>query len=278
MSTREGENMGLSIGKNVSITKITLKKADGAACGTVTKTKPSKVKKKKLRYNLKEISSQLMQARTAGSAKQIAVKARTKAATLRKKLKTGEYDDKELEAAIIHAEQMERVARKRVKHLQEEESVKTSGGVCAAELEEEVDINWEIAEGYDSADLEMEKMTQEMLREMQELMQEFQETMQDTMEQLEESAVDELAEEVLISVSKEMDPADLELLKKKHRADELREIAEADMKYLRAIFDKLEKEKRDAACGVSLELGGSEMPVMTEAPVVMEGAVIDVTV
>ncbi len=272
--------MGLSIGSNSNVTKMALKSTDGTVAGTVTKTKPSKVKKKKLQYNLKEISSQLMRAKTSGSASRIAARARTKAATLRKKLKSGEYDEKELEAAIIHAEQMERIARKRVKHLQEEESVKTSGGVCAAELEEDVDIDWESVESLDSTEPEMEEMMQEMMmQEMQEMMQEFQEMMEDTTEQMDESmGLDELSEELTVSVSKEMDPADLEMLKKKHRADELREIAKADLKYLKAMFDILEKEKNDIANGVSLELGGVEVPVMVEAPVVTEGVAINVTV
>lgn len=103
--------------------------------------------------------------------------------------------------------------------------------------------------------------------------------MQDTTELMDESSgLDELSEELSVSVSKEMDPADLELLKKKHRADELRKIAEADMKYLKAVFDQLEKEKSDIANGVSLELGGVEMPVTVGTQVITEGAAIDVTV
>ncbi len=263
--------MGLSIGTNSNIKKIELKNADGTVSGTIAITKQGKGKKKKLKYNFNEVASQLMRAKTSGNANQIAAKASTKVAMLRKMRKSGEYDDKDLEAAIIHAEQMARVAKKRVKHLQEEENIKTSGGVCAAELEEDLDIDWESLESVDSIEPNME--------EMQELMQEFQEMMQDTMGEIDDSiGLDELVEELSINISKEMDPADLEMLKKKHRADELRDIAEANMKYLKAVFDKLEKEKRDAANGVSLELGGLEMPVTVQEPVVTESVAIDVTV
>ena len=95
-----------------------------------------------------------------------------------------------------------------------------------------------------------------------------------------------------------MDPADLELMKKKHRAKEMREIMEADMKYLKAVFDKLAKEKQENASGragsmgdnsssymndsgVALELGGADVSVqMTPADAValVEGRTIDASV
>ena len=82
-------------------------------------------------------------------------------------------------------------------------------------------------------------------------------------------------------IEEELEPEELERLKKKHRADELREIAEADMKYLRALFDKLEKDKQSSPVnsGVSLELSGEEIPVEVIAePVMVEGGTIDFSV
>jgi hypothetical protein len=91
-----------------------------------------------------------------------------------------------------------------------------------------------------------------------------------------------------------MDPKQLEKMKRRHRAQEMREIMEADLKYLKALFDRLSKEKQasesgssnssswagqDSVGGVSLELGGVDMPVETsEAPAAVEGANMDVTV
>ncbi len=271
--------MGLAIGgtNNSNVRSITLKNADGTAAGTISITKPKTGKKKKLQYNFKEISTQLMRTRSAGGARQVASKARGIVAMLRKKMKTGEYDDKELEAAIEHAKQMEKVAKKRAKHLQEEQGIKEKGGggVCAAELEENEDLDWDAIENQESIEPEID------MEELKELMQEFQELMQDTMEQMEDAGgLEELTEELTLNVQTEMDPEDIEQLKKKHRADELRDIAEADVKYLKAMFDKLEKEKQDAASGVSLELGGVEMPVATvvDAPVLVEGGAVDVSV
>ncbi len=93
-----------------------------------------------------------------------------------------------------------------------------------------------------------------------------------------------------------MDPEDLELMKKKHRADEMRAIVEADMKYLKFMFDKLEKERQSnsnsissyssvsydnnssANDSVSLELGGVDIPVEAapDAMTIVEGGAVDV--
>ena len=89
---------------------------------------------------------------------------------------------------------------------------------------------------------------------------------------------------------------DLELMKKKHRADEMRAIVEADMKYLKFMFDKLEKERQSnnnsissyssvsydsnssANDSVSLELGGVDIPVEAapDAMTIVEGGAVDV--
>lgn len=118
-----------------------------------------------------------------------------------------------------------------------------------------------------------------MARELKQLMEES------------ERALQELSQEMTEASYEDMDPKQLEKMKRKHRAQEMREIMEADLKYLKALFDRLVKEKQEsvsgssfggaseAAGGVSLELGGVDMPVETaEAPAAAEGANVDVTV
>ena len=58
-----------------------------------------------------------------------------------------------------------------------------------------------------------------------------------------------------------------------------------DMNYLKAVFNKLQKEKEEASrgnCsveGVSLEISGAEIPVQAaEMPVVAEGGSIDLSI
>lgn len=123
-------------------------------------------------------------------------------------------------------------------------------------------------------------------------MKQIQEEMQRIEEELEEAmhSRNDLGE-FMQGFSDEMSPKDLEALKKKHRAEELRDIMEADLEYLKAFFNKLSKEKEEGSSsaspessdnsgnitGVSLELNGMEIPVeAAEAPVPVEGANVDV--
>lgn len=285
-------------------TRTILRRADGSYAGAISVTKPAPKKTKRLNYNFKEISAMILQTKTSGSARQVAGRARGKVALLKQRLKCGEYDDKELEAAIIHAEKMERIARKRMRHLQEEEMAKR-GGPCFGELEEECDDIQPEEEAEQEEELELDrkqqdamlqKRQQEIQQEMQRMMREMEQAQRDFEQEMSElSDLDELSDALGGGVARDMDPEDLDALKKKHRLDEQREIMEADMAYLKVLFNKLAQEKQqgssgasgssggggsyDGGSGVSLELGGMEMPVETaEAPVMPEGGSIDATV
>ena len=182
-----------------------------------------------------------------------------------------------MRAAIRHAERMERVAKKRMKHLQQEEQIeKNGGGTWQMGLEEE-----DLENGGQGEELGFTELSEE---EMRQLMQELQ-------EEMEELAMENDMEELEQTVNLDMDPAELEQLKKKHRSDEMRDIMEADMKYLRALFGQLAREQQEAAAnasGVALELSGVNIPVQVdgrsaaqvagvEAPAA-EGGTIDVSV
>lgn len=140
------------------------------------------------------------------------------------------------------------------------------------------------------------------MQALQDLLEQCRELMQEAMEELEDlSSMSELSEELMLArADGEMDPEDLEQLKKKHRAEELREIMEADMRYLKAMFDRLAREKQQQSSGVetggggsgtggygsdgggvSLQLGGVDVPVDTptvDAAALVEGAYLDTTV
>ena len=186
--------------------------------------------------------------------------------------------------------------KKRKKHLQEEEQAGRHGGLCQAEFEEEQEEKQEEV-AYAAQDA-VEISEEEMRQLMRELQQEMQDLMEDSMQDLEQEM---LSAEELTATRVNMDPEDLEALKKKHRAEELREILEADMKYLKALFQKYQQDKKnagssqgsgssqssqssgsaaDSSSAVSLELGGSEMPVAAggEVSVVTEGASMDTLV
>ena len=198
--------------------------------------------------------------------------------------KGGVYDDDEVLAALMHAQAIVRVAKKREKHLQEEEraekKIGKDGVFCEADLEEKTE---------EASSRQIHKEEREQTKAKMDL-----QRMQKLMEQLDN--MDALSEELGIDGEVSMDPEDLELMKKKHRADEMRAIVEADMKYLKFMFDKLEKERQSnnnsissyssvsydnnssANDSVSLELGGVDIPVEAapDAMTIVEGGAVDV--
>lgn len=271
--------MGMMVGTN-SVNKITipLYNKDGSSAGTLSITKAQRSKKKKkLGYSFKRISSQIMMSKTASNAGQVVRRARGYLVLLQMKKTSGEYDEQELKSALAHAKEMERIAKKRRKHMEEEERAKQSG-FCMEE--EEPDVAEEENE-------EEEQLAEIDTEELQRLAEEMQELTEESMEDL-----NQMIEELVASVREDVDPDDLERIKKEHRAEELRDIMMADLKYLKALFDRLAKEQKEGASGssgssnssgepsgVSLELSGMEVPVETvEAPAVAEGASVDVTV
>ena len=235
--------MSMMIGKsNSNVVRIELKNPDGTSAGSIGFTKTGLKKKKRLQYNFKAISAQIMQAKTSGGASQVAAKARRQIAVLQRDMKSGEFNEDELKSAINHAKSLERVARKRVKHLRQEETLKQDGNPYLSEMEEKVD---DLAvEGMD-----LEELLSLSEEELKQLMEELEEAMQELEEEVADNQVIDKSDNLDEVVQENMDFLDLEQLKKKHRSDELREIMEADMKYLKALFNKLTKERQNAASG-----------------------------
>ena len=100
--------------------------------------------------------------------------------------------------------------------------------------------------------LAMEAMQEEMQQRMEEFVAQMQETMEEMLEQMESmGGLEELSDEMLSFSEDGMDPEDLSLLKKKHRCEEQRDIMEADMKYLKALFQRLERQKQSGSSGIT---------------------------
>lgn len=254
------------------------------------KNKNTNLQLKKLQYNFKSLSAQILRSKTSVNAKQVASKARREVIRLKAKLRQGEYADEELEGAIKHAQAMERVAKKKARHLQEEEMVKVTGGPCMADLEEREDQKnrpveealenaladqmaledsassienemaeamWEQMQAYqDMMQTQMAEF-QDMMEEMQWLMEEMSDSMKET---LENTGLSELGEDMLETVEIEMDPADFKMMKIKHRSKELKEIAEADSEYLKALFQRMEQAKNSSVQGFGSSGGSSAGP------------------
>ena len=302
--------MGLTVGKitgsSNGYVKIDLYNKDGSYAGSMavstSKTRAEKKKKtsnsgqkkyKKLQYNFKRLSNQIMLTKTSANAKQLVTKAKFQIADLKMKLQSGAYSYEEIHSAIVHAEKIARVAKKRMKNLEQEEYIEKTGRNDQMDLEEMQEKQEKQEENMiDTTGMsqeEMERLMQELLEELERIEEELDEALKET---------ENLMEEFVQGSKMQMDPDDLEQLKKKHRADELRDIMKADMEYLKALFNRLAKEKESAAngssgssdnstdssgginiSGVSLELGGIDVPVDTAAaPVEVAGASVDVMV
>ncbi len=239
--------------------------------------------KKKLRYSYKSISSQILRSKTSYSAKQVAGKAKRQVVLLKQKSMSGKYDSNEVRIALAHAQAMERVAKKKVRHLEEEEMVKVTGGPCAGDIQERMDEEYErenagvenaVAVQEQSRDIAaqnemakmlqeqaqayqemcqeqmaaMQRMQEEMAAAMQDSMSELMEEMADSMEDmLEDSGLSELMENLVGTIEVEMDPPEYKMMKIRHRSEEMRDIAKADAEYLKAVFSRLERLKEAIA-------------------------------
>lgn len=270
-----------------------------------TKAKDTALKLKKLRYDFKGISSQIVRSKTSSSARLAVSKAKREVVRLKRLQGNSEYDDEELQAAISHAKSMERVAKKKVRHLLEEEMVKVSGGKCLGDLEEKEDLqNEEEQDAFNAEDVlngenedlfsenpeeewfgddltygilanannqdfenpmaqileafqdkmanlmdSMSDLTAEMAESsVSDLMDSMMEEMWDSLgELMEDMGLDDLTEDLIASADAEMDPADYKMMKIKHRCKEMKDMAEADGEYLKAIFDQLQKQLHGAA-------------------------------
>ena len=300
--------MGMTVGRIISINadamSVELRNRDGSFAGTMTvstgssntsRTRKTSAKKKfkKLQYNFKRLSNQIMRTKTAANAKQLMTKVKFQVADLKMKMISGDYDYAEVHSALVHAEKIARVAKKRMKNLQQEENIEKTGKSGYTDPEE---MRTEKEDEEDKELLDTTGMTQE---ELDALAEQMQEVMEEIEEELEETLKSEdLMQEFLQGADQQMEPADLEQLKKKHRADEMRDIMKADMEYLKTLFNRLAREKESAGSSssdhandsgnssgnmpsVTLELGGVDVPVETAvevAPAEAAGVNLDVTV
>lgn len=244
---------------------------------------------KKLKYSFKNISSKILKSKTSSAAKQAAGQARREAIRLRNQKNEKGADTEEIDAAIAHAKAMERVAKKKAKHLEVEELAKASGGVGAGTVDDEKEIDEAVLDEREDEDYaeeekiideamvdeEFEMPTEEMLQMFSELSESLEsiddasldmmaelndELAQGMQDMLEDMGLDDLTESIE-GAKREMDPADLKMMKIKHRNKEMKEIVKADADYLKAVFDRLEKLKTSGAIpGMSTGNSGAAMP------------------
>lgn len=262
-------------------------------------TKNTTLALKKLKYQFKSISSKILRSKTSQAAKQAAGQARREIMRLKRQKQNSDSDSEEIDAAIAHAQAMERVAKKKAKHLEEEEMVKAAGGIwqgdriCEEETKDVQDAEAEnaqneeemsaegsadevsgdlsayeyAADSYDISDyidLGMDAFyaqAGDFMSEMSDFTSEMMQEMSDSLRDLMEEMGLDVESDTVVSVNREMDPADLKMMKIKHRNKEMKDIVKADAEYLKAVFDHLEKMKDNMVIptggGMSLSAGSS---------------------
>lgn len=274
---------------------------------------------KKLKYQFKNLSTKILRSKTSLAAKQVAGQARREVLRLKSKKQSGDYDSEEIQAAIDHAKAMERVARKKARHLEEEEMAKCTGGSCAgSRIDEEEKLPGEDTKTagenqkeLDNAEESMDPVQNEYaltdpdlamlqmyancgtaldsLNEVlssldefsDEILDQFSESMKDLFREM---GMDELSDSMM-PVQRDMDPADLKMMKIRHRNKEMKDIVKADAEYLKAVFDRLEKMKSSGVVPMnngSLSFGASDTMSAAEtagvsAPAAVSVPVINVT-
>ena len=207
------------------------------------------LKTKSQKYQYKDLSARIVRSKTSISARQLASQARREVQRLKRERRNAEGDTKELDAAIEHAKSMERVARKKARHLEQEELAKGYGNIGIVNTSEEKDT--ETSEDVEHKEAEYEEIECEAAKEEYvdfeglEAYEEIQDEMFDEMSEelkalLEEMGLEETTESVY-----DLEPDDIKAMKIKHRNSEMKDIVKADTNYLKVIFEGFNEQRID---------------------------------
>ena len=205
------------------------------------------------KYNYKTVASKIQRAKTSISAGQAVLAAKRETLKIKRKISSGNGDPEELQLALTHAKRMEMVARKKQHHLELEEMVERTQS-RDEKLENQRDVGQQMTSVLASAEEEKitekedaifdarEEMLDAALQQMQEGEASFsEEELKELNEMISEFGEEELKEleeamelmETMEVVDPHMSKADLEDLKRKHRASEDKAIMKANMEYLK---------------------------------------------
>lgn len=214
--------------------------------------------KKPLNYNFREITGKILRAKTSLSASQAVISAKQKVRELKRKLASSDSDTEEIALALDHAKRIERIAKKKKRHLELEELIKKTSEHDEAKKEQE-----NAAEDVDAA---LESMKEEELDDRQTAIDAasnglFADTVKDLTSQGVEitdemidsldaaiSSVFEEEQEMIDEMRELMDAAEVLdphmsreqflRLRTKHRNSENKEIVKADADYWKGMMER----------------------------------------
>lgn len=211
---------------------------------TVRQSKNNRITKR-LNYNHREISGQLVRAKKVQSASTVLTRAKGKLASLQRCAGTGQYDRREVTNAIAHARRMVRCAQLKVKHLKEEESEQKShqkkSGNEAQERKNEIKRRAAQKERSLEQKIDME---------------------------LAQQAQKEKSRQIALAQKRRM-----------HRSEERGKITEADMKYLKGQTENDRSQTGDSQMfdsGVFLELSAAAAELAMEEELLKQEAEMEI--
>lgn len=237
---------------------------------------------KKIKYDFKAISAQILRSKTSLNAKQVAGKARREVLRLKREKQNGGYDEEELQAAISHAQAMERIAKKKARHLQQEELIHVDDSEQSTTVdpyeepktdmtdEQEYIEEWDanavlkrISNSASEENLEVQEFIQDMDGRLfsEEMLEQFMDEFGEAMETLlEENGLSDVMEDLADIPEQTMNEDDYKRYKLKHRLEEQKAMAKADAEYMKAVFDKYQEARSHAVSPAAGSTGGGSVP------------------
>ena len=254
-----------------------------------------------VKYNYKEVASQIQRAKTSLSAGRALLSARRKVLEVRRKIASKNGDAKELQLALTHAKRMEMVARKKKHHLELEELVSNTQKRDKREEEAEdriSEVKETVIEGSEDKLVKSEdeifkareeyfdkrveelkesgtEITDDMLAELNE---EVAELGEETLKQLEETL--QMLEEMEI-VDPHMSEEDLEKLKIKHRKSENKDLVKADMDYLKSLIKYQMEQQKSVGMPMASPVGATvdfSVPMDAQINIEFDSPAVDIQV
>ena len=232
-------------------------------------------------YNFRSVTSKIQQAKTSASAGKAVLSAKRKIQELKRKLANSNADPDEITFALNHAKRIERVARKKQRHLEMEEQAvrtqkrdelldKTEQAAEDIAMSQRDLLEDELTDEQNEFDEKQTAMFVEAMEKLKETQSEISDdmiasvdAMIDAITETEQEMLSEMAEmlENMEILDPHMSEEELAKLKTKHRNAENKEIVKADADYWKAMMKhNLEKTNTPSAAGA---FSASQMPAMS---------------
>ncbi len=229
-------------------------------------------------YNFHFVTSKIQQAKTSASAGRAVLSAKRKIRELKRKLANSDADPDEVTFALNHAKRIERVAKKKQRHLEMEEMItrtqkrdelrdKTEQAAEDMAMAQRDQLEEKLTDEQNEFDEKQTAMFVEAIEKLKETQSEISDDMIAAVDEMiksmteeEQEMLSEMAEmlENMEILDPHMSEEDLKKLRTKHRNAENREIVKADADYWKSMMKHNVEKANSPATGSST--AGFAMP------------------